>query len=127
VTGRKGWFRPRWVEVFCSEIEIEDSEMAEVVHGFSFKILDPLSLTPKSLEDVVKGEDDMAALEKFLPRIVKDHNFTSPETGEDLPQFQDDPEASKELPMFILRFISDKFLEMVNPDREVIPLVKEKV
>jgi hypothetical protein len=109
-----GWHRPKWVKYNCEAIELPQ---------FSFELLDPLSLTPRRLEDLT-SMDEMQVLEKFLPQIVRNHDFTHPETDEPLAQFADEPAVVKELPMFVIRFISDKFLELIGADREVVPLAK---
>lgn len=113
---RMGWYTRKYITV-------DMGELGEELSDFQVKIVDPMSLTPKDLESALKVEEgeELSVLKTILPKIVKQHNITHPETGEDLPQFEDDPDVVDVLPMFVIRFIVDKFMEQMSEDREVVP------
>ncbi len=106
-----GWYKPRYVEYSCEEIGYPQ---------FKFKLLDPISMTPKDLERAFQEsqEENLA----ILGKVVREHNFTHPETDEPLPQFHEDPKAAEELPIIFLRFILEKFQELASPERKIVPL-----
>lgn len=116
----KGWYVKRWIPTDCEEIDLGQ---------FKFEILDALSLTPKDLERILaKAQDpdatDMDGLASVIAEVVRHHNFTHPETDEELAQFQEDPQAALELPLLVIRYIMEKFMEAASPDKSVIPLRK---